>query len=143
MNPAVGLEDGPVGAKTVIALVIGYIVVRAGAVIDDPSLTRRDHRPCANVEELIAELRRSPAPRAQRFGIFVARRFEPGDRTRSTATALARSDPSDLTFSNSNQIEVDLQNAAPIQAMADGTADESVARGRSVLHYSSKRLPGL
>ncbi|TIX90790.1 DUF3422 domain-containing protein [Rhizobium sp. P44RR-XXIV] len=76
------------------------------------------------VEERIAELRETHVPGFQRFGVFVARRFKPAMRS-CEATALRLEQLSHAAMhlidllQTRIQVEIEVQNAAQIQAMAE------------------------
>ena len=79
------------------------------------------------VEERIGELREAHVPGFQRFGVFVLRRFKPAVRT-CEATAIRLDQLSHATMhlldllQTRIQVEIELQNSAQLQAMADRTA---------------------
>jgi uncharacterized membrane-anchored protein len=92
------------------------------------------------VEERIGELRETHVPGFQRFGVFVARRFKPAVRT-CEATALRLDQLSHATMhlidllQTRIQVEIELQNAVQIQAMAD-RAETQVRIQRAVEGFS-------
>ncbi|NLS00485.1 DUF3422 domain-containing protein [Rhizobium sp. P38BS-XIX] len=81
------------------------------------------------VEERIVELRETHVPGFQRFGIFVARRFKPAIRS-CEATALRLEQLSHATMllidllQTRIQVDIEVQNAAQIQAMAERAATQ-------------------
>jgi uncharacterized membrane-anchored protein len=81
------------------------------------------------VEERIALLREAHVPGFQRYGTFVARRFRPAVRT-CAATSVRLEQLSNATTHLINllqtriQVEIEIQNAAQIQAMADRAATQ-------------------
>lgn len=81
------------------------------------------------VEERISELREQHVAGFQRFGVFVARRFNPAVRT-CHATAVRLEQLSHATMHMIDllqtriQVEIEYQNAVQIQAMADRAATQ-------------------
>lgn len=81
------------------------------------------------VEERISELREQHVAGFQRFGVFVARRFNPAVRT-CHATAVRLEHLSHATMHMIDllqtriQVEIEYQNAVQIQAMADRAATQ-------------------
>lgn len=81
------------------------------------------------VEERITELREQHVAGFQRFGVFVARRFNPAVRT-CHATAVRLEQLSHATMhlidllQTRIQVEIEYQNAVQIQAMADRAATQ-------------------
>ncbi|QRM33095.1 DUF3422 domain-containing protein [Microvirga sp. VF16] len=81
------------------------------------------------VEERISELREAHVPGFQRFGVFVTRRFKPAVRT-CEAASVRLEQLSHATMHLLNllqtriQVEIEFQNAAQIQAMAERAATQ-------------------